>query len=58
MSLYKMEKRLIAYCGIYCRTCDWYNGTIRNSAKKLLEIVEKHGELKAVAEMEKSFSAR
>ena len=55
MSDYEKESELIAYCGLYCRLCDYYTGKIRESARRLLEIVEKHGELKIFAEASKAF---
>jgi len=49
MSEYEKESELIAYCGIYCRLCDYYTGRIRDSARDLLGIVKKHSELKLFA---------
>lgn len=55
MSDYKKESELIAYCGIYCRLCDYYTGRIRDSVRDLLEIVKSHGELKLFADTAKAF---
>jgi hypothetical protein len=55
MSDYEKESELVAYCGIYCRLCDYYAGKIRDSVRNLLEIVRKHGELKLFADTAKSF---
>jgi len=55
MSGYKKETELVAYCGIYCRLCDYYTGRIRGSARNLLEIVKTHDELKLFAETAKTF---
>ena len=55
MSDYEKESELVAYCGIYCRLCDYYTGRIRDSARNLLEIVESHGELKLFADTAKAF---
>jgi len=55
MSEYEKEIELVAYCGIYCRLCDYYTGRIRDSAKDLLRVVEKHPELKLFADTAKAF---
>jgi len=55
MSEYEKESELIAYCGIYCRLCDYFTGRIRDSAKDLLGIVKKHSELKLFADTAKAF---
>lgn len=55
MSDYEKESELIAYCGIYCRLCDYYTGRIRDSVKDLLEIVKSHSELKLFADTAKAF---
>mgnify|MGYP002155000190 CR=1 FL=1 len=55
LSDYEKESELIAYCGLYCRLCDYYTGRIRDSARRLLEVVEKHSELKIFAEASKAF---
>lgn len=55
MSDYEKESELVAYCGIYCRLCDYYTGRIRDSARNLLEIVKSHGELKLFADTAKAF---
>jgi len=54
LSGYEKEGELIAYCGLYCRLCDYYTGKIRESARRLLEVVEKHSELKIFAEASKA----
>ena len=54
MSDYEKESQLVAYCGIYCRLCDYYTGRIRDSARNLLEIVKSHGELKLFADTAKA----
>ena len=54
MSDYEKESELVAYCGIYCRLCDYYTGRIRDSARNLLEIVKSHGELKLFAHTAKA----
>lgn len=51
---YKFEKDLVAYCGIYCRKCDYYTNSMANAAKALLSYVEKHGELKDIVNTSKS----
>jgi len=56
MSDYEKESELVAYCGEYCRLCDYYTGRIRDSARHLLEIVEKHSEFKIFAETSKAFN--
>lgn len=56
MSSFEHEANLVAYCGIYCRHCDYFTDKIREPAKKLLETVEKHSELKLFAEHAKGFS--
>lgn len=39
---YEEEKRMyVPFCGSYCRTCDWFTGKIRETAKEMLKIVEK-----------------
>ncbi|MBE0520243.1 DUF3795 domain-containing protein [Candidatus Bathyarchaeota archaeon] len=55
MSDYEKESELVAYCGIYCRLCDYFTGRIRDSARDLLGIVKKHGELKLFADTAKAF---
>lgn len=55
MSEYGKESELIAYCGIYCRLCDYYTGKIRDSARDLLKIVKSHSELKLFADTAKAF---
>jgi len=55
MSDYKKESELIAYCGIYCRLCDYFTGKIRNSARNLLSVVSTHSELKRFADTAKAF---
>jgi len=54
LSGYEKESELIAYCGLYCRLCDYYTGEIRDSARRLLEVVEKHSELRIFAEASKA----
>lgn len=46
------EKNLVGYCGVYCRKCDYYTGSLRDAARRLLTFVERHGELRKAAEME------
>jgi len=55
MSDYEKESELIAYCGIYCRLCEYYTGRIRDSARHLLDIVKSHDELKLFADTAKAF---
>jgi len=55
MADYVKESELVAYCGIYCRSCDYFTGRIRDSAGQLLDIVKKHGELKLFADSTKAF---
>lgn len=55
MSNYEKESELVAYCGIYCRLCDYFTGRIRNSARNLLEITRRHNELKLFADTSKAF---
>lgn len=55
MSGYVKESELVAYCGIYCRLCDYYTGTIRDAARNLREVVKSHSELKLFADTAKVF---
>lgn len=55
MGDYAKESELVAYCGIYCRLCDYFTGRIRNAARDLLDIARKHAELKLFAETSKAF---
>lgn len=55
MGDYEKESELVAYCGIYCRLCDYYTGRIRDSAKDLREVVKRHSELKLFADTAKAF---
>jgi hypothetical protein len=55
LSQYEKESGLVAYCGIYCRLCDYYTGRIRDSVKDLREVIENHPELKLFAETSKAF---
>lgn len=55
MGEYEKEGELVAYCGIYCRLCDYYTGRIRDSAQNLLEIVKGHGEIELFANTAKVF---
>jgi len=55
LNRYEKEKDMIAYCGLYCRICDYYTDKIRNSARNLLEIVRRHRELKIFAETTKAY---
>lgn len=55
MSQYNKESELIAYCGEYCRLCDYYTGKIRDSARDLLKTVRSHGELALFADTAKAF---
>lgn len=55
MRQYEKEGELVAYCGIYCRLCDYYTGRIRDSVDNLLEIVKSHAELKLFADTTKAF---
>jgi hypothetical protein len=55
MSDYEKEGNLVAYCGIYCRLCDYFTGRIRDSARDLLALTEKHTELKLFGETTKAF---
>jgi hypothetical protein len=56
MSDYNKENELVAYCGIYCRLCDYFTGRIRASARDLLEVANKHNELKIFADTSKAFN--
>ncbi len=56
MSCFEKEAELIGYRGIYCRLCDYFTGEIRNVARRALEMVEKHGELKIFAEKTGAFN--
>ena len=56
MSCFEKEAELIGYRGIYCRLCDYFTGKIRNVARRALEMVEKHGELKIFAEKTGAFN--
>ena len=42
MSISPEEARLIGYCGLYCHRCDWFTGEISDTAKKLLDMLEKY----------------
>ncbi|MDH5447573.1 MAG: DUF3795 domain-containing protein [Candidatus Bathyarchaeota archaeon] len=55
MSQYEKESELVAYCGIYCRLCDYYTGRIRDSVENLLEIFKSHAELKLFSDTAKAF---
>ena len=55
MSNYGRESDLVAYCGIYCRLCDYFSGKIRASARDLLEVAKKHSELRFFADTSKAF---
>ena len=55
MSDYEKESELVAYCGIYCRLCDYFTGRIRDSAGNLLDIARRHGELKLFADTSRAF---
>lgn len=55
MNEYEKESELVAYCGIYCRLCDYYTGRIRDSVGNLLEVVKSHAELKLFADTAKAF---
>jgi hypothetical protein len=55
MSGYDKETELVAYCGIYCRLCDYFSGRIRDSARDLLEVTKKHDELRLFADASKAF---
>ena len=44
------EAELVAYCGLYCRTCDYFTGKLVEAARQALEVIERHGELKIFAE--------
>lgn len=50
MNRYDKEKEMIAYRGLYCRTCDYYTDRIRSAAGNLLEIVGRRGEFRIFAE--------
>ncbi len=52
---YQKEGELVAYCGIYCRLCDYFTGRIRRSVRDLLEITRRHHELKLFADTAKAF---
>ena len=56
MSDYDKESELVAYCGIYCRLCDYFTGRIRDSAQNFQEIVKNHSELSIFADAVKTFS--
>jgi len=56
MRKYEEELKLIGYCGIYCRLCDYFTGKFREVGRQALEIVEKHPELKIFAEYSKEFN--
>ncbi len=45
----RFEKYLVGYCGYYCRKCDYYTGVLRDNARGMLNLVEKHGELEGIA---------
>ena len=55
MSDYEKESELLAYCGIYCRLCDYFTGGIRDSARDMLDIVKNHGEMKLFADAAEAF---
>jgi hypothetical protein len=55
MGDYRKESDLVAYCGIYCRLCDYFSGRIRASARDLLEVAKKHSELRLFADASKDF---
>jgi len=35
-------KKLVAYCGLYCGTCDVYEGQFMDAAKRLQGLCQKH----------------
>jgi hypothetical protein len=55
MSDYDKETELVAYCGIYCRLCDYFSGRIRDSGRDMLEVTKKHSELRLFADASKAF---
>jgi hypothetical protein len=55
MGDYGKESDLVAYCGIYCRLCDYFSGRIRASARDLLEVAKKHSELRLFADASEDF---
>jgi len=38
----KNNKKLLAYCGLYCGDCAGYSGEIANTAKKFKKVLEKY----------------
>ena len=48
MSYEEEKRRHVSFCGSYCHTCDWFTGEIRNTAKKMLELVEAYEGFKRV----------
>jgi len=56
MNRFEKEIEFIAYCGHYCRLCDYFTDKIREVAKQALEMVEQHTEFKTFAEITKAFS--
>lgn len=56
MESFEHETNLVAYCGIYCRLCDYFMDKVREPAKNLLETVKKHGEIKIFAEHARNFN--
>ena len=55
MSRYESERDHVAYCGIYCRLCDYFTGRVRASARDTLEVTRRHGELRLFADTSKAF---
>jgi len=55
MSGIEKELDLIAYCGIYCRQCDYFTCKISVTAKGLGEVVKNHSELKLFADASQTF---
>ena len=46
---YEEEKRMyVSFCGSYCHTCDWFTGKIKNTAKRMLQIVEEYDGFKRI----------
>lgn len=41
---FDIEKKLVGYCGIYCRRCDYYTGEIQRIGKEAFSLVERHKE--------------
>jgi hypothetical protein len=50
MNYEEERKKYLAFCGSYCRQCDWHTGKIRKTAKAALDMVNEHDGFKRLFE--------